>query len=114
MYRELRIAVVIPAFNERHKIAGTVATVPDFADPIIVIDDASLDDTSRQAELAALGRGEPARVEVIRWRGDRDEREWPKAMTRGGTLPWTNDAFEPEKDPHRPAEWTPHSALRSA
>ena len=66
MYRELRIVVVIPAFNERRKIEGTVATVPAFADHIVVIDDASLDDTARQAELAALGRGEPARVEVIR------------------------------------------------
>ena len=71
MYRELCIAVVIPAFNERHKIAGTVATVPEFVDHILVIDDASLDDTSRQAELAALGRGEPARVEVIRHAANR-------------------------------------------
>jgi glycosyltransferase involved in cell wall biosynthesis len=71
VYRELRIAVVIPAFNERRKIAGTVATVPDFVDHILVIDDASLDDTARQAELAALGRGAPAGVEVIRHAANR-------------------------------------------
>ena len=71
MYRELRIAVVIPAFNERRKIAGTVATVPDFVDHVLVIDDASLDDTARQAELAALGRGAPAGVEVIRHAANR-------------------------------------------
>jgi len=71
VYRELRIAVVIPAFNERRKIADTVATVPDFVDHILVIDDASRDDTARQAELAALGRGEPAGVEVIRHAANR-------------------------------------------
>src|SRR5258706_12747459 len=71
VYRELRIAVVIPAFNERRKIVDTVATVPDFVDHILVIDDASLDDTARQAELAALGRGQPAGVEVIRHAANR-------------------------------------------
>ena len=71
MYQGLCIAVVIPAFNERRKIEGTVATVPDFVDYIVVVDDASLDDTSRQAELAALGRDEPARVEVIRHAANR-------------------------------------------
>jgi glycosyltransferase involved in cell wall biosynthesis len=71
VYRELRIAVVIPAFNERRKIAGTVAGVPELVDHILVIDDASHDDTSRQAELAALRRSEPASVEVIRHAANR-------------------------------------------
>ncbi|HEX2690895.1 MAG TPA: glycosyltransferase family 2 protein [Kofleriaceae bacterium] len=71
MYRELRIAVVIPAFNERGKIVDTVATIPDFVDHILVIDDASLDDTARQAARAALGRSEPAKVEVIRHAANR-------------------------------------------
>lgn len=66
MYRSLRVAVVIPAFNERQKIVATVATVPELADDILVIDDASTDDTSAQAELAAVGRARPAGVEVIR------------------------------------------------
>lgn len=26
---------------------------------------------------------------VVRWRGDRDEREWPEVMKRGGEWPWT-------------------------
>jgi glycosyltransferase involved in cell wall biosynthesis len=71
VYRELRIAVVIPAFNERGKIARTIATVPELADDILVIDDASRDDTARQAEAAALRRGGPARVEVIRHAANR-------------------------------------------
>lgn len=71
MYRELRIAIVIPAFNERGKIADTVATVPELADHVLVVDDASQDDTARQAELAALRRGEPDRVEVLRHTANR-------------------------------------------
>jgi len=71
VYRELRIAVVIPAFNERRKIIDTVATVPDFVDDIIVVDDASRDDTSQCAERAALGRERPAGVEVIRHTANR-------------------------------------------
>jgi glycosyltransferase involved in cell wall biosynthesis len=71
VHRELRIAVVIPAFNERGKIADTVATVPDLADHIIVVDDASQDDTARQAEFAALRRSAPDRVEVIRHTANR-------------------------------------------
>ena len=49
MFRALRVAVVVPAFNEGPKIAATVATVPDFVDDILVIDDASTDDTSTRA-----------------------------------------------------------------
>ena len=71
MHRALRIAVVIPAFNERGKIAATVATVPDLADHIIVVDDASHDDTAQQAELAALRRSAPARVEILRHAANR-------------------------------------------
>ena len=71
MYRELRVAVVIPAFNERGKIAETVATVPELADAIVVVDDASHDDTARQAELAALRRAAPERVEVLRHAANR-------------------------------------------
>jgi glycosyltransferase involved in cell wall biosynthesis len=69
--RALRLAVVIPAFNERGKIIDTVATVPGFVDHIFVIDDASADDTARQAALAALRRDEPARVEIIRHTANR-------------------------------------------
>jgi glycosyltransferase involved in cell wall biosynthesis len=71
VYRELRVAVVVPAFNERHKIVETVATIPAFVDHILVIDDASHDDTAGQAELAAVRRGDPASVEVIRHTANR-------------------------------------------
>jgi glycosyltransferase involved in cell wall biosynthesis len=65
MYRALRIAVVIPAFNERRAIAETIATVPALVDHVLVVDDASTDDTVAHAEAAAL-RTSPGRVEVLR------------------------------------------------
>ena len=51
MYRELRVGVVIPAFNETRAIAKTVATIPDFVDEVIVVDDCSHDDTSDRARV---------------------------------------------------------------
>jgi glycosyltransferase involved in cell wall biosynthesis len=60
MFRDLRIAVVIPAFNESAKIAATVRSVPGFVDDIFVIDDASSDDTSARA------RATDRAVEVVR------------------------------------------------
>lgn len=51
---------------------------------------------------------DPGRAEVIRWRGDRDERSWPKAVRRGGVLPWTNDMVEPgrELSQRERSEWS--------
>ena len=64
MFAHLRIAVVIPAFDESAKISETVATVPECADAIFVIDDASRDDTAARAEAAASRAVAP--VEVVR------------------------------------------------
>lgn len=61
MYRDLTIAVVMPAFNEARLIGKTIGTVPEFVDHIIVIDDCSTDDTSD----VALAVGDP-RVTLIR------------------------------------------------
>ncbi|HEY0193286.1 MAG TPA: glycosyltransferase family 2 protein [Kofleriaceae bacterium] len=66
MFRGLHIAVVIPAFNERDKIAATVASIPELADTILVVDDASRDDTAAAAARAAAARPGPGAVEVIR------------------------------------------------
>ena len=52
MFRGLRIAVVIPAFNEELKVARTVRDVPAFADHILVVDDASRDRTFVEAARA--------------------------------------------------------------
>ena len=47
MYKEKTICVVIPAHNEETQIRGVVETMPDFVDRIVVIDDASDDDTNK-------------------------------------------------------------------
>jgi glycosyltransferase involved in cell wall biosynthesis len=55
------IAVVVPAFNEERWIAETVRRTPEYVDSIVVVDDASLDGTAREAQRAGGDR-----VEVIR------------------------------------------------
>jgi len=44
-----RIAVIVPAYNEARHIADTLASVPSYVDDIVVIDDASTDDTAERA-----------------------------------------------------------------
>ncbi len=66
MFRALRVAVVIPAYNERLAIAATVETIPAFVDHILVIDDASTDDTADVARATAARSEAPDRTEVIR------------------------------------------------
>lgn len=46
MYRDHKIAVSIPAYNEEKLIARTVNTLPDFVDIAVVVDDCSADRTS--------------------------------------------------------------------
>lgn len=57
MYRHLRVAVVIPAFNEERAIGDAITTVPDFVDVVIVVDDASTDATATRAHAIAATRG---------------------------------------------------------
>jgi len=51
MYKDKKISVVVPAYNEEKLISKTVKSVPDFVDKIIVIDDASKDKTSEIVNL---------------------------------------------------------------
>ena len=46
MYKGKTIGVVIPAYNEKILIVRVIDTMPDFVDKIIVINDASTDNTS--------------------------------------------------------------------
>ena len=45
MYLDKKVAVVVPAYNEEKLIRNTIQTIPQFVDKIIVIDDASMDNT---------------------------------------------------------------------
>jgi glycosyltransferase involved in cell wall biosynthesis len=45
MYKDKSVAVVVPAYNEEKMITQVLNTMPDFVDTIIVVDDASTDET---------------------------------------------------------------------
>ena len=45
MYKNHRITIVVPAYNEASHIARVIKTVPEFVDRVIVVDDCSTDDT---------------------------------------------------------------------
>ena len=47
MYQEKSIAVVVPAYNEERLIGRTVKGIPGFVDKIIVVNDASTDNTAQ-------------------------------------------------------------------
>jgi glycosyltransferase involved in cell wall biosynthesis len=49
MYKGLRVAAVVPAHNEEQLIGSTIATMPDLVDLIVVVDDASTDQTAKRA-----------------------------------------------------------------
>src|SRR5688500_3324543 len=66
MLQGARIAVVVPAYNEARHIAATLATMPSFVDDVIVVDDASTDDTASRA----AAWGDP-RVRALRHASNR-------------------------------------------
>jgi glycosyltransferase involved in cell wall biosynthesis len=61
MYRNRTIAAVVPAYKEEALIGTVIATMPDYVDHIVVVDDCSPDNTSKAAEAV----GDP-RVTVLR------------------------------------------------
>ena len=61
MFHNLRVGVLVPAYNEERLIPRTLAAMPALIDQIIVVDDGSRDKTASLAEST----GDP-RIEVIR------------------------------------------------
>ncbi len=45
MYKDKKVGVVVPAYNEEKLISEVIKTIPDFVDKIIVVDDVSKDRT---------------------------------------------------------------------
>ena len=60
MLEGLRVAVVVPAYNEETLVAATVEGIPGFVDRVFVVDDASTDETAERVRSI----GDP-RVELI-------------------------------------------------
>ncbi len=58
MYKNRRIAVVIPAYNEAPRIGGVISSMPTFVDHIVVVDDCSSDGSLEAAESS----GDPRAV----------------------------------------------------
>lgn len=63
MHRGHEVAVVVPAFNEERLVGETVATLPDWVDRILVVDDASSDAT---AQVACAEGSRRAGFELLR------------------------------------------------
>jgi glycosyltransferase involved in cell wall biosynthesis len=62
MYLEKSIAVTVPAHNEEKLIETTLKSIPEFVDRIIVVNDASSDNTSQVVEQMSR---EEERIELI-------------------------------------------------
>src|SRR5690349_17795577 len=60
MHAGKRIAVVVPAFREARLIGRTLSAIPQFVDVILLVDDASDDDT-----VGAALRVDDARVRIV-------------------------------------------------
>ena len=46
MYRENVVCAVVPAYNEGRQIAAVLRSMPEYFDHVVVIDDASTDETA--------------------------------------------------------------------
>jgi glycosyltransferase involved in cell wall biosynthesis len=63
MYKNKKIGVVVPAYNEEKLIASVIDRVPDYIDRVYVVNDASQDKTGEVAsQLASI---QPLRVIII-------------------------------------------------
>ena len=63
MFNEKTICVVVPAYNESSQIGKVIETMPVFVDCMVVIDDASQDDT---VEIVQQHQKKHSRLELIR------------------------------------------------
>lgn len=62
MYKDKSVCVVVPAYNESSQIGKVLSTMPDFVDKIVVVDDASNDDT---VDVARQYQDKIGKIEVI-------------------------------------------------
>ncbi len=60
MYKNKTVAVVVPAYNEQVLVGETIHNIPEFVDKIVVVDDASQDETS--VIVRTITEQQPTRV----------------------------------------------------
>jgi glycosyltransferase involved in cell wall biosynthesis len=63
MYRDKTVGVVVPAYNEETLIGRVIQTMPQFVDKIIIVNDASTDNTANA--VRELATHQPDRVILI-------------------------------------------------
>ena len=63
MFNEKSICVVVPAYNESSQIRKVIETMPGFVDKVVVVDDASRDDTP---EIVRQYQKNHNRIELVR------------------------------------------------
>ena len=64
LYKNKKIAVVIPAYNEEKLIGQVITTMPDYVDKMVIVDDASSDKTQQIA--LEYQKKDPDRIVLIR------------------------------------------------
>ncbi|UPV76856.1 glycosyltransferase family 2 protein (plasmid) [Halorussus limi] len=89
MYRDTRVGVVVPAYNESALVGTVVETMPEFVDRIYVVDDRSTDDTwehvrraAEQANRRAAENGRGSRG----GRGERTDGDRGRSRSRGSAV----------------------------
>ncbi len=65
MYKNQRIAVVVPAYNEARHVGEVLGTMPEYVDTIVAVDDCSTDET-----LAVMRASADARVVALQTEGN--------------------------------------------
>jgi glycosyltransferase involved in cell wall biosynthesis len=69
VYKDKKICVVVPTHNEGSQIAGVIETMPEYVDAVVVVDDASIDDTVRVVKECQQGREDLFLIEHQRNQG---------------------------------------------
>lgn len=86
MWRDVSIAVVVPAFNEARHIALTLRSVPRYVDRIVVVDDGSSDGTADEVRRLADPRVELVRHAANRGVGQALSTGYAKAFAGGAEI----------------------------
>jgi len=88
MFKELKIFVVVPAYQESTQISKVLTTIPSYVDGVVVVDDASTDDTS---DLTATIAENDRRIvlikhEINRGVGSAIETGYREAIAQGAEI----------------------------